>query len=224
MFLKKQKRLSYEEERAYQIQKSYNDIVDIAKANISGKALKEQLIVLDYLIRSITDEVCVLTANELLTQKTNGILPSPFPEICFDVSGNICNLRLEAKQLVDLSEVQVYVRPWNTDRMFRILKTINDCDFKYDVNNHSSVFYSDINLCYVYNGNHSINAGKYFKKGELMSKQFDMNTLYLNCKTDGLNWFDIHSGKVLCDVSDYRFAVIFTLAQLRSELKSGNGE
>ena len=93
-------------------------------------------------------------------------------------------------------------------------------DFAYDKVNHYSYYYDDIDLCYVYNGNHSINAGRYYKKGKIISVCCNMTLLYDNCYTDGLKWYNLHTNEVIDTVEDFRLAAIFELAKKRYMLNN----
>ena len=95
---------------------------------------------------------------------------------------------------------------------------ISENDFVYDKNNHFAIYYPYINLCYVTCGNHSINAGRYFRKGSIVADEYDLTSCFPHIETDGSYWFNTHTNEPLIPVDDYRFAAIFTIAKMKYEL------
>ncbi len=213
--LKRKTKIPYETEKEFITLESYHGIIRTAESGIRGRKPQEQVMFLEYIISSVLDEICAVTVNELVYKKGHRLLNCPFPAYCFDESGNKHDLLRDEKVNVCLSDAKVYIRPWNTVKLIDSLVLLKDICFEYDEHNHESIYFSDINLCYVFNGNHSINAGRYFKKGEILSNKYDMKTLFYNCTTDGIEWYNAHTNQRIQRVDDFRFAVVFTLAKIR---------
>lgn len=207
-------------DREMHIKASYERIIDVAKTYSHGSTKEEYLMLLDYLIDTLLDDVCTSVVVEPLTRFVDGTLPEPFPNVYIDEKGNRHCICQKTKTAVDLSTAKIYVRPWNNDRTKKSMKRLSKEDFTYYEDNHWSIFYTDINLCYVYNGNHSINAGRYFHKGTIFSRKYDLPEIYPYCMTDGLNWYNPFTNQVLSNVSDFRLAAVYTLAQMRYTVKN----
>ena len=111
--------------------------------------------------------------------------------------------------------ILIYIQPWNNERTFNNLINLVNKDFKFDKINHKSIYYKDINLCYVFNGNHSINAGKYLKKGSIISQKLDLTQIYPHVFSDGRNWYNIHTNEIYYKVDDFRLASLFEIAKKR---------
>lgn len=202
-----------------EIKNSYRSIVELAKRYTDKQTIQEQILMLTYLINSLLDDICTSVIVEPLIKPVMGILQDPFPREYYDENGNSHSISIDKKINVDLSASKIYVRPWNNKRTFDNLKSLLIKDFVFHEENHFSIFYTDINLCYVYNGNHSINAGRYLQKGTILSEEYDISLLYSNYVTDGIYWYDTHSKEVIYKVKDFRLAAVFSLAQMRYKIK-----
>ena len=173
---------------------------------------------LNYLIKSLLDDVCSSSLTESLFRKVNGVLDFPFPFFYYDENGVRYDIFEEKETIVDLSVQNIYVRPWNNSKLINNLMHIESKEFAYMPDNHKSFYYSDIDLCYVYNGNHSINAGRYFKKGVIRSKTLNTTKLYPHCKTDGVHWYNSHTNEKLFKTDDFRLAAVYSIAKMRYEI------
>ena len=152
-------------------------------------------------------------------ERGNPITP-PFSEWVYDHSGNRIEFDRERADRIEvsLSDTQIYVCPWDYSRTARMFQSLPHKEFQYDQHNHKSVYYTDIDLCFVDNGNHSINAGRYLKKGRILSPVYHLECLYPHILTDGRKWYDRRTGSKAGDVEDFRFAALYTLAQRRAGL------
>lgn len=145
--------------------------------------------------------------------------PIPFFSSFYNEDGNTLSFSDSSKKVnVNLSSTKIYLHPWNNDRTSESLVNISGNDFVYNKNNHFAIYYPYINLCYVTCGNHSINAGRYFRKGSIVADEFNLTACFPHIKTDGCYWFNAHTNEPLIPVDDYRFAAIFTIAKMKYEL------
>lgn len=216
------KRLKTKKQAAHQndsvklsAKESYREIVSVAKTWIESDDTKEEkIMLLDYLINIVLDDIC---SSEIMNSHFNE--PSvehsqPFPEYVY---ANDTEYKTHTGDKIDvnLADVKIYICPWNIVRMRDTLLNISKNDFVYNPNNHFSKYFPLINLCYVYNGNHSITAGSYFKKGKISSSKQRLENIFPHCTTDGENWINVHTQNVIEKVSDFRFAVVYTLAEMK---------
>lgn len=200
---------------------SFRLIMECANNYMENKSRDEQLILLDYLIDSLKIDLCATgTVFPWYNQPTAPFNP-PFPSRVYDETGNEIVI-YGAKTEVSLESSSIYVRPWENSRAFDTIIYLSNKDFVYDKDNHSSYYYDDIDLCYVYNGNHSINAGRYYKKGTIVSVCCNMALLYEHCYTDGLKWYNTHTNEVIVAVEDFRLAAIFEIAKKRYKLRNAD--
>lgn len=201
-----------------QIMKVANDWIEMAENN------EERTLLLEYLIDTILADIC--TGKLFLPLLTHPKMPitSPFPNDYYDENGIRRTILSEETISVDLSgSTPVYLCPWNNERCANSIVNINKNAFIYDKNNHRSFYYTDIGVCHVYGGNHSINAGRYLKKGAITAEICRTELLYPHCYTDGAYWFNSHTNEKLLEVGDFRFAAVYSLAQLRASIKYVDG-
>lgn len=201
------------------VQRSYNEVLKLANIWIEKGSKDEKVTLLNYLIDSILEDICTSHIAQILYNKEPPInMEDLVPLQLFDELGNEISICTNKKIEVDLSKSKVYVCPWNKSRLHDILLTLYKTSFKYDESNHLSYFFTDLDFCWVYNGNHSICAGIYYKKGTIISEICDTKLLYLHCKTDGQFWYNLHTGEKLMPVYDFRFAAAFSIAQIRNKI------
>lgn len=215
MFFKKYLEKTNEQKKDYLSKKSHNQALELANTWIDEKNTEESEELLDYLINSLLSDVCSSSIVHPIITFPSELIHSPFPESYIDYYGNRNDISSEETIDVELDKAMVYVRPWNTERTRSSLMLLKSSNFKYIKENHFSIFYKDINLCFVYNGNHSINAGRYYKKGTITSKVYHLEKLYPHCYTDGVYWYNSHSKEILHRVDDFRLATVYSIAQLK---------
>ncbi len=195
--------------------RSYFDITNTARIWTKNKSDDEKRMLLSYLIDTILDDVCAEMVYQPLISNTSPQNFIIFPET-YDEAGSRKSMLSGETVDVDLSVSKVLTCPWNNTRTPRNLLNINGNDFEFMQDNHRSVYYTDIELCQVYNGFHSINAGRYLKKGTIKSDVFRFELLYLHYVTDGLYWYNVHNGEKHSKVFDFRLAAVYSLARMRA--------
>lgn len=205
----------------------YDEIMSIAKHWLTGKygqTTEAKIDILDYLIDVLLVELCACGAvDPLINSRSilyrNGFR-APFPIEYLDQNGQQVKMYGEQTMEVGLAKTKIYVHPWCNRKTADALALLKNSDFIYDKDNHISYYFTDLDFCYVYNGNHSINMGHYMKKGTIMSHICDMEQLYRKIRTDGVKWYLRENDNIIrSEVEDYRLAAIFTFGQMRYELK-----
>lgn len=174
-------------------------------------------LILEYIINTLLDYICAESIFKPLCNLNS--FPIPFFSNFYNEKGNTLSFNDSSKKAnVNLSSTKIYLHPWNNVRTRESLVNISENDFVYDKNNHFAIYYPYINLCYVTCGNHSINAGRYFRKGSIVADEYDLSACFPHIETDGSYWFNTHTNEPLIPVDDYRFAAIFTIAKMKYEL------
>lgn len=203
-------------QNCYAHARSYYDLMSTAQIWTENKSEDEKRLLLSYLIDTILDDICAEMIFQPLLTDT---YPVPnyiiFPDTYDEVGERKSVLSSETVD-VDLTVSKVLTCPWNNTRTPTNLLNINDNDFEFMQDNHRSVYYTDIELCQVYNGFHSINAGRYLKKGTIKSDVFRFELLYPHYVTDGLYWYNVHSSEKYSKVFDFRLAAVYSLARMRA--------
>ena len=172
-------------------------------------------ILYDYLIDALLEDLCTseIVSPFLSEKRTRPVPPSPFPDHFTDEMGKESSACGQKETEINLKDVKLYLRPWNLTRTARNLFLVGRGGFHYQRQNHRARYYPEINLCYVYNGNHSINAGRYFQTGSIHVQVWRLDLLFPHCKTDGTAWYNSHTGQPIGPVSDFRLALVYSLAQ-----------
>lgn len=206
----------------FSFKKCHSKIMEVANIWIEkAENNEERILLLDYLIDTILADACTGKLFLPLLTHPKMPLPSPFPTDFYDQSGVCKSIQTDEKVNVSLSgSTPVYLCPWEKDRCANAILNIAKTKFVCD-DNHKS-YYTDIGLCEVYSGNHSINAGRYLKKGEITASVRRAEMLYPHCYTDGSYWYNSHTNEKLFRVGDFRFAAAYSLTQPRVRYKNTN--
>lgn len=180
----------------------------------------EQIVLLDYIVDMLREDICSGNAAMVLMMPFSSPFFDFIPTGYEDENGKQCSILCDEKQRVNLAEAHIYLCPWEKDRIPNNLFRLRQDSFRFDCDNHKSHYYTDIDLCHVYNGNHSIHIGTYLKKGEIESEVCRTEQLYSHCHTNGEYWYNSHTGKIIFKVNDFRIAALYYAAQIRYKIKN----
>lgn len=125
---------------------------------------------------------------------------------------------ISSDKMVDLSKDTIILLPWDRFRFPDTVRSIYKDEFVYIESNHKAYYYSDIDLCYVHNGNHSITTGIIKKEGIIKADEYDIKGLFKNLTTDGASWYINNDKEPLKEVFDFRIAILYELARIRYNL------
>lgn len=95
------------------------------------------------------------------------------------------------------------------------IKNIFANKFEFDELNHKAYYFSHVNICYVYNGNHSIASGVVYKKGYITAEECDVSRLFDHVYTDGSHWYNSHNNQALDNLFDFRVGIIYEITKLK---------
>ncbi|WP_394899152.1 DUF6710 family protein [Clostridium paraputrificum] len=110
--------------------------------------------------------------------------------------------------------------PYNIDRKKNSIINLSKLDFEYDSINHIGIYYTFVDICYVYNGIHSTSSGIELKKeGNISVKDVvKIEELFDYVYTDGEKWYDINLGEEIDIVIDCRLAILYEVAKIKYEI------
>ncbi len=187
-------------------------IVDIWLDNLTDN--NEKVYLLDYIIKSIIEDICTsMIIKPLITRYCSPIKP-PFP-MTLNINNKKISVITDIIEEIDIADSHIYVCPWDNARTRNNLLFLKSKQFEYQSDNHFVYYFKELNLCYVYNGNHSINAGRYLKKGKIKVVLCELKYLYPYIYTNGSQWFSTNTNEIIDDVCDFRFAVIFSIQKIK---------
>jgi len=204
----------------YNVMKAADYALDI------NQDINDKIIALEYLLKAIAVDFTSDIQSRLIYKDYNKeqiqthipFFPSTFYDNDMIEHSFIKECNTDKQILVDLNHDNVLTTPWNMTRFFTSGINIYRNPFVFHQSNHLSYYYSDINICWVHNGLHSTSAGVYHKKGKILSKYCDISPLFNHIKTDGLDWYCVHSGYKLDKLFDFRIGALFEIAKIKHNL------
>ena len=201
-------------------QQYFGNCISFAKTYIeSNKSIDEKKLILEYMIDVIKKDVQSFYMSSMYYCEKNKCaqingLPIPIyydsDELKFDISTG-------QMVMLDLSKDNYVVIPWNSERMIWNLVNIKNNEFEYDESNHKAFYYNYLDFGYVYNGNHSITSGHYFRKGEIKAELCDTPKIFDLVVTNGHDWY---IGKEKIKAHDFRFCLIYELSKMKYKLEN----
>lgn len=125
----------------------------------------------------------------------------------------------EEKVELNLAETSVITDVWDQEKMRDAIRNVFQHGFQYIKMQHQAYYYPELELCEVYNGNHHVEAGKYFKNGKITAEVIHLSKLYDLLDTDGVYWISRENGNKLGRVRDFRMAILYELARRKDWLE-----
>jgi len=199
----------------------FHEAMDAADAFVREASEDRRLFVLDFLLEVVRNDLKYDQLTKILYRR--GVEPwlwPPFPPVCPDGEGS----RIEVfpgeprERLVSLADECVVVVPWDRRRLRSSVETVGAQGFEFDDRNHRAWYFVPLDICWVFNGKHSIAAGVGLRRGHIRAFECDVSVLFDHVRTDGACWYSRHSGERLGALCDFRIGVLFELARKRREL------
>lgn len=185
------------------------------------KSLEDQTNMIDFFMEITRKDIQYDLLSKFLYSEMDDIeIHFPFSRAYFKEDSDIPNKAklIRDDKVIDLSKDPVVLLPWNRYAFSSIIKSIAEIGFKYIKSNHRGYYFSDLELCYIYNGNHSIATGIIKKTGQIEVKEYDIKNLFKDLTTDGSYWY-INGERQLREVFDFRIAILYELAKIKYNLQ-----
>ena len=198
----------------------FNEVINFVNFIISKETDKaNQKILLDYILSVVKTDLISEYIADVFYKSEVREWNSIFPMVYYNEYGEEIHLHENNKiKHVDLGKNNVIVLPWNRDRMVDAIKNVFRNKFRYISNNHMAMYFTEMDLCYVYNGIHSITAGVILKNGVIEAKEIDISQTFKHIRADEKNWYNSHTGEVLLEMCDFRLGVMYEIAKIRHKL------
>lgn len=203
----------------------FNYAMDFVRQTLQYEQSKQnQIIILEYMLGIIKEDL----KNDLLTtilynkENFDKKISHPFPIYYEDEAGSKIWAKPDEEKMkkVDLANDCVLVLAWHRDRMRNIIKIIAKNSFEYIKGNHLAYYYTGVDLCFAYNGTHSISAGIGHKKGFIEAKTIDIIPMFDHVYTDGDCWYNQHNGNRLGELYDFRVGIIYEISKIKYRLEN----
>lgn len=202
----------------------FNNALDFAKDTIKcTKDDNDKHIILDFLMDAVRTDLQAECLSSVFydTHEMLRKIDSPIPLYYYDEKGIEQSIVDNGEKVtVNLSKTCVFVMPWEARRMRNSILNIYKNAFEYDESNHRAYLFTDLNLIYIYNGNHSSAAGVHYKKGNIKAKTCEVKSVFPHLHTEGVNWINSHSGQVLKPLVDFRIGILYETLRLRATIGS----
>ena len=186
------------------------------------RELEDKTIIIDYILNIIREDIKTDLLTTIIYSEANfeKEIDFPFPYEFYDNLGNKIKTRPEktTERKVNLSKDCVLVLSWDRERLRNSIKNIYKSEFEYHASNHLAYYFTHIDVCYVYNGTHSISSGIGHKKGFIKAKEYDISRLFDHLYTDGMAWYSVHDNNKLGEIFDFRIAILYELAKIKYNL------
>ncbi|KJR47369.1 Fip [Desulfosporosinus sp. I2] len=220
-------RKTFRKEEQLKVQPSweFNYAMDFVRQTLRYEHSKEdQNVILAYMLSLIREDLKSDLLTTILYNKESfdKEISYPFPLSYENELGNQIWLDSEETQIkrVDLANDCVLVLSWNRDRMRNSIKNIARNPFEFSRTNHLAYYFTYIDICYAYNGTHSISSGIGHKKGVIEAKTVDITPMFDHVYTDGVNWYSQHNGMKLKALWDFRIGVIYEVSKIKYKLEN----
>jgi len=190
--------------------------------SIKSKSTKdEQLLLLDFFIDTIKNDLQSEFMSHIFFNKQEGLTPlnSLIPHSCYNANGEYIEINDKSTKIIKLKSDTVFVRTWVETRLFDSLKLLAKTPFRYDEYNHFGYYYNFLDFALIYNGNHSITAGVYYKKGEIELPVCLTEKLFPHVYATHDSWCNAHNDEIIEEISDFRVSLIYEASKLKYKLK-----
>lgn len=216
---KKEKRDAY--------QRAISKIENFLK-NISDDT--EKIALLDYAIETLKQDIIGSKRAEIFYVTGNPELINLFPP---------SQDKNSQKEDLNLADVDILAAPYDLCRLQGAVCDLYRTSFDCDERHYTAEYYPEVNLLLIKNGIHHTAVADIKGDGRIKGCTIiQLANMFSNYGTDGALWIDSRIEKendknkhVLgyipreqSDVQDFRFAVLYTLAQMRYKMQGNRGD
>lgn len=226
LFLNKRKEKELEKVNSVPCPKSeYSFVMEHVNFTLGlEESLEDKINMVNFFMEIIRKDIQYDLMSKFLYSEMDGIyidVPFPLTLMSKDVNATDKAILINGEKEIDLSRDTVILLPWDRHAFSYTVKSICKNGFKYIRSNHKAYYYSDIDLAYVYRGNHSIATGAIKRTGKIKAMEYDIKNLFKILTTDGRYWY-VNGEKHLTEVFDFRIAALYEMAKLKHVLQNNN--
>lgn len=203
----------------------FNNALDFARNIIKDENREEKVELLNYILNTVKKDLQYSLLTELIYKKPHEPINLSrtiiFPSDVYDENGERVSIISYEDIEISILDDTIILVPWNIKSKSNGIKYLSKNDFKFFPCNHMGIYYNGLDLTYVYNGIHSISSSIVLnKKGKIKIKEVhNINKLYKHMYTDGLNWYSTHTKNKICEVLDFRIAIIYEVSKLKYSIE-----
>ncbi|EDT14291.1 DUF6710 family protein [Clostridium perfringens] len=213
----------------------FYNCISFAKEIISKEKRKDSILLLDYMMNTIKNDLKYSLSSDILYKKEHEVIEFRgefLPNSVQDEKGEIINCCKRENKTINTKKDIIISIPWNRKRKISGIKYLSRKPFEYKFTNHAGQYYTNIDLTYITGGIHSISSGDELCKECIFEVEYivEVNNLYNHLYTDGFYWYNKHTRKVIeskvsgkLQVLDVRIAILFELSRLKYNLENKYG-
>lgn len=208
-------------------EQEFRNTLMLAKQYAAERNADEGAIILDAMIRCVALDVQYGSISNLLYKgnySSRDIVPFASNFTVTDECGCRVDTLTEYHTRIDLRGDCVFINPWEVSRFQNAILNIYQHLFKFDPLNHLAYYYSLMGVTYVCNGNHSITAGVLHQKGHIWAQVVATEALFPHLRCDAHHIYNVHTGKIVNEVDDFRLNLVFELAKIKNSLEQSKDE
>lgn len=221
-FLNKKKRKETEIITSFKME--FNFAVDYVNFVLEmEKSLEDKINMIDFFMEVVRKDIQYDLMSKFLYSEMDRIFidaPIPISLMSKDPNEKDKAILVREDKIINLSKDSIVLLPWDRFRFSNTVRSIYKSGFKYMKNNHKAYFYSDIDLCYVHSGNHSVTTGIIKREGTIIAEEYNIKNLFKCLTTDGLKWY--LNREKYTEVFDFRIAILYELAKIKYNLQKSN--
>ena len=183
---------------------------------------EDKIVILDFILNLIKEDLKTALLTSIFYNEESVTIDLPFPLVYENESGEQITLEFDKTLTREISLAQdcVLVVAWVKEGLIEQIKNIFNNGFGFEEKNHSAYYYPYIEICYVYNGTHSITSGIGHKKGVIKAEIREITPLFQHVYTDGRYWYNQHTKEKFKELWDFRIGVIFEVAKIKYLLEN----
>ena len=205
-------------------QQEFNNTMQFLKYGLMDKSMDDQILILDYVAELVKKDLQYDLMTKIIYEcfKMDFEINYFFPSKYYNQAGEKQLLKesLKKEREIDLASDAVVLLPWELDRTVNQILNIAKNGFEYQPDNHWARYYTDLDICYVHNGNHSCGAGIGWQKGKIMANVVDMSPVFECIDTNGAEWIQVFGTPQQNEaVEDFRLAILYKVIKMEKELE-----
>lgn len=202
---------------------SYTDFAEVINSWLrEADTVEAKLDMLDFAAEIIRNEWVAFSHAKALHNESDNLKLNCLPIQCFDKSGNAIEYRSRKRMAeISFSETPTAVSVWSAQRFVRAISDVRANGFIYSERFHIDYFH-EIDAAYVTQGNHHCAAAVYLATGKAYASVISFRDLYAHLTTDGKKWYNAHTNEMLGAVTDWRFAVLYSVKRVHWQLENGD--
>jgi hypothetical protein len=184
---------------------------------------KEVLAAYDFYITFMREELRIGMIGDYIHDKAKNNSDKPaclFPDE-YTINGKLADTKTKdyTGAPIQINDTCLVSSVWDGARIPEAYLDVKENRFIFDDGNCYSIFFPEINLCYVANGFHHASVASLLRTGNITpQKTCSLAQFYPYVYSDGVYWLSVESNEIICKAQDFRIAAIYELSRKRQEI------